>query len=170
MTLNPAEEILEITDENDNVIGRAPRAEIHERGLIHRAVHIFVFDGEGRIYVQRRSASKDRHPLKLDSSAAGHVDPGESYKEAGLRELVEELAVEAPLTDVLKIPACPLTDNEHVVLFETVSRTMPNPNPEEIVDGEFMTPVELTRRMQADPDDFVPAFILLWEKYLETKQ
>ncbi|HMK35138.1 MAG TPA: NUDIX domain-containing protein, partial [Desulfomonilaceae bacterium] len=100
------DEILEVVDSGNNVIGTATRAEIHRKGLFHRAVHIFVFNERGDLYVQRRSASKDRHPLKLDSSAAGHVDPGETYHETALRELEEELSIRAPVQEILKISAC----------------------------------------------------------------
>ncbi|MEI8183295.1 MAG: NUDIX domain-containing protein [Desulfomonile sp.] len=78
-TYSTDSEILETVGAADRVTGQATRREIHDKGLLHRAVHIFVFNSSGEIFVQRRAGHKDRHPLKLDSSAAGHVDPGESY-------------------------------------------------------------------------------------------
>jgi isopentenyl-diphosphate delta-isomerase len=159
-------EILEIVDSHDNVVGTATRAEIHRKGLQHRAVHIFVFNADGQMYVQRRSAAKDRHPLKLDSSAAGHVDPGETYQQTAVRELNEELSVNAAVSEVLKIPACELTDNEHVVLFAAVTDQEPKPNLEEILSGRFMSGEELSASMKENPNDFVPAFILLWNEFL----
>ena len=86
-------EILEIVDSHDKVIGTGTRGEIHRMGFFHRAVHMFVFNPAGQVYIQRRSRSKDRHPGKLDSSAAGHVDPGETYEETAIRELQEELGI-----------------------------------------------------------------------------
>lgn len=153
-------------DAGDRVLGLATRAEIHRKGLMHRAVHIFVFNPAGEIYVQRRSALKDRHPLKLDSSAAGHVDPGESYQRAAVRELDEELSFREPLEEVLRIPACLDTDNEHVVLYRAFTRESPIPNAYEIHSGYFMGPESLTNLMEEDPGDFVPAFVLLWKQYL----
>ena len=160
------DEILEVVDSGNNVIGTATRAEIHRKGLFHRAVHIFVFNERGDLYVQRRSASKDRHPLKLDSSAAGHVDPGETYHETALRELEEELSIRAPVQEILKISACKETDNEHVVLFTAVTEKEPLPNAEEIVWGGFMSRKELKALIRKTRNDFVPAFILLWERFL----
>jgi isopentenyl-diphosphate Delta-isomerase len=159
-------EILEVVDSYDNVIGTATRAQIHRNGLKHRAVHIFVFNTAGAVYVQRRSASKDRHPLKLDSSAAGHVDPGETYRETAERELQEELSINAALGEILKISASERTDNEHVVLFTAVTDQEPKPNLDEIVSGQFMSREELTASMKENLDDFVPAFIILWEEFL----
>lgn len=159
-------EILEIVDWQDRVVGTATRREIHARGLLHRAVHIFVFNSSGDLYVQRRSSLKDRHPLKLDSSAAGHVDPDESYYAAAVRELEEELCLNAAIREVLKVAACDLTDNEHVMLFTAVTDREPKPNPEEILWGRFMPREALERLMIENPDDFVPAFILLWDEFL----
>ena len=88
-------EILEIVDSHDKVIGTGTRGEIHRMGFFHRAVHMFVFNPAGQVYIQRRSRSKDRHPGKLDSSAAGHVDPGETYEETAIRELQEELGIQS---------------------------------------------------------------------------
>ncbi len=156
-------EILEIVDEEDSVIGTATRKEIHRRGLMHRAVHIFVFNEEGEIYVQRRSGSKDRHPLKLDSSAAGHVDPGETYEQTAVRELQEELGIRSEIEEVLRVAASAETDHEHVALFKAVTRQDPVPNTDEIVWGGFMSCEQLSELMSEDPGDFVPAFVLLWK-------
>ena len=162
-------EILEIVDAEDKVIGTATRAEIHRKRLMHRAVHVFVCNDRDEIYVQRRSASKDKHPLKLDSSAAGHVDPGETYEETAIRELHEELGIEAEVQEILRVRASETTDNEHVVLFRVVTPQEPIPNPEEIVWGAFMSRAGLSQLLEEDPDDFVPAFSLLWKEFLRKK-
>lgn len=159
-------EILEIVDSQDKVIGTATRAEIHRLGFLHRAVHLFVFNPAGQLYIQRRSRSKDRHPGKLDSSAAGHVDPGETYEETAIRELQEELGIKAEVKEILRVPASEQTDNEHVVLFEVMTELEPVPNPEEIQWGAFMSREGVTERMDESPEDFVPAFVMLWRKFI----
>ncbi len=65
------DETFDVVDEADRVVGRATRAAVHRRGLRHRAAHVFLFDGAGRLYLQRRSLSKDENPGLWDSSAAG---------------------------------------------------------------------------------------------------
>ncbi len=159
-------EILEVVDADDRVVGTATRAEIHRLGLLHRAVHIFIFNKSGDIYVQRRSSSKDRHPSKLDSSAAGHVDPGESYQQTAVRELEEELGIRAGVTEILQVAACPETDNEHVRLYCATTDLEPKPNPAEVQWGGFMKREELAALIKKTPEDFVPAFILLWHQFL----
>lgn len=159
-------EILEVVDADDRVVGTATRAEIHRLGLLHRAVHIFIFNKSGDIYVQRRSALKDRHPSKLDSSAAGHVDPGESYEQTAVRELEEELGIRADVTEILRVAACPETDNEHVRLYSATTDLEPKPNPSEVQSGGFMKSEKLAALIERTPEDFVPAFVLLWNEFL----
>lgn len=159
-------DILEIVDEHDTVIGTGTRKDVHQEGLMHRAVHVFVFNPRGEIYVQRRAATKDKHPVKLDSSAAGHVDPGETYEQTAVRELGEELGLQEDLREILRIKACEETDNEHVALFSVTSAQEPHPNPEEIQWGGFMSRERLTRLMEEQPEDFVPAFALLWRAFV----
>lgn len=159
-------EILEVVDADDKVIGTATRAEIHRLGLLHRAVHIFIFNKSGDVYVQRRSDSKDRHASKLDSSAAGHVDPGESYEQTAVRELEEELGIREVVKEILRVPACPETDNEHVRLYSATTELEPKPNPSEVQWGGFMKREALAALIKKTPEDFVPAFILLWNEFL----
>ncbi len=159
-------EILEFVDINDNVLGTLSRKEIHMKGLYHRAVHVFVFNLVGEIYVQRRSSIKDRFPDRLDSSAAGHVGPGESYEDTAVRELKEELGIDSQVEEVLRIGPSAVTDNEHVVLYKARSGATPAPDPEEVQWGSFMTTDSLTRLIDANPHDFVPAFVHLWELFL----
>lgn len=87
-------EDFDVVDETGAVIGRAPRHVVHgDPSLIHRAVHVFVFDHAGRMLLQKRSADKDIQPGKWDTSVGGHLAPGEGYLEAAVREIAEELGV-----------------------------------------------------------------------------
>ena len=90
------DELLTEVDSEDRVIGPRARGEIHRLGLRHRSVHILVFNPRGELFLQQRAASKDINPGLWDTSAAGHVDHGESYDACARRELREELGIEAP--------------------------------------------------------------------------
>lgn len=93
-------EFFDIVDENDQIIGQAPRAECHGNpSLVHRVAHVLVFAGDDRLLLQKRSMRKDIQPGRWDTSVGGHLDPGESYLEAACREMREELGIDGiPLT------------------------------------------------------------------------
>ncbi|MGW2644405.1 NUDIX hydrolase [Streptomyces sp. NPDC001393] len=91
--MNPADEILDIVDENDQVIGQCPRGEAYANGLRHRCVFIQARDAAGRLFVHRRTATKLVFPALYDMFVGGVVGAGESYDEAALREAEEELGV-----------------------------------------------------------------------------
>ncbi|MFE9453237.1 NUDIX hydrolase [Streptomyces sp. NPDC006739] len=91
--MNPADEILDIVDDNDQVVGQAPRGEAYARGLRHRCVFIQARDAAGRLFVHRRTPTKLVFPSLYDLFVGGVVGAGESYDDAALREAEEELGV-----------------------------------------------------------------------------
>lgn len=91
--MSAADEILDIVDENDQVIGQSPRGEAYARGLRHRCVFIQARDAEGRIFVHRRTPAKLVFPSLYDMFVGGVVGAGEDYGTAALREAEEELGV-----------------------------------------------------------------------------
>ena len=103
-----SEEFFDVVNERDEVIGRAPRREVHARDLLHRAIHVLVFNARGEVFLQKRSLTKDTAPGLWDSSTSGHVDAGEDYDTCAVRELREEigLVVTACPERVLRIAAC----------------------------------------------------------------
>ncbi|MER6733379.1 NUDIX hydrolase [Streptomyces puniciscabiei] len=91
--MNPADEILDIVDEHDQVIAQCPRGEAYARGLRHRCVFVQARDAAGRLFVHRRTATKLVFPALYDMFVGGVVGAGESYDDAALREAEEELGV-----------------------------------------------------------------------------
>jgi 16S rRNA (adenine1518-N6/adenine1519-N6)-dimethyltransferase len=160
-----ANEQFPVVDEKDEVRGHAARSEVHGNNLRHRAVHILIFNPVGELYLQRRSRWKDRHPLKWDSSAAGHVVAGESYDETARRELKEELGLDVPLERIVKLPASSRTDNEFIWSYRGVVSGDPIPNKCEIERGVFFAPAVIDGWTSARPDDFAPAFVECWKAY-----
>jgi hypothetical protein len=72
----PEAEVLEVVDDGCLVVGRELRGEIHRRGLLHRAVYVWVFDAAGRLLLQQRSWEKKIGPGQWDLSAAEHLSIG----------------------------------------------------------------------------------------------
>lgn len=91
---------IQIVDEQDNPVGAATKQKAWSQGLIHRIVRVMLEDENGLVLLQKRSADKPLYPNCWDESVSGHVDAGESYDEAAMRELKEELGIEVSLTKV----------------------------------------------------------------------
>ncbi|WP_287043114.1 NUDIX domain-containing protein [Desulfonatronospira sp. MSAO_Bac3] len=88
------QEILEVVDREGCVLGAAPRKRVHgNNSLLHRVVHVLVFDDQDRLLLQKRSLNKRVAPGRWDTSVGGHVDCGESIETAMYREMQEELGI-----------------------------------------------------------------------------
>lgn len=85
------EELLDIVNEQDEVVGKDTRKNVHDRHEIHRGVHVFVINSSGKVLLQKRSEKKDYYPGYFDASVGAQVFSGESYGEAATRETKEEL-------------------------------------------------------------------------------
>ena len=149
----------------DEVVGRAPRGEVHARGLWHRAVHILVFDSAGRVFLQKRSKLKDMSPGCWDSSCSGHVDSGEGYDAAAVRELGEEIGLRLSSAPDrwFRIEARAETGWEFVWVYRLRHEGPFVLDPLEIDEGAWFAPDEVTSRIKANPGQFAPSFRLIWE-------
>lgn len=160
------EEIFDIVNERDEVIGRATRRETHRQGLRHRAVHVLVFNSRAELFLQKRSRQKDNHPGVWDSSASGHLDTGESYDACAVRELREEIGLtpaQAP-ERLFKIDACPATGQEFVWVYRCRAEGPFQLQPEEIETGGWFSAERLNRWLAERPVDFAPTFPLIWRR------
>jgi isopentenyl-diphosphate delta-isomerase len=86
-------EMLDIVDENDNVIGRDTRHNIHRSKSWHRGIHVLVFNRDGEMLLQLRGPDRDKYPNTFDLSVSEHAKAGESYDHAAKRGLLEELGI-----------------------------------------------------------------------------
>ncbi len=100
---NSNPEMLEIVNENEEVIGLEKRSTIHEKGLLHREVHIWFFTPEAEIIFQLRSKNKDTYPNKLDASVGGHVEPGMTNEQTAVKECKEETGLDLNIDDFIFI-------------------------------------------------------------------
>ena len=165
-----ADEIFDIVNDRDEVIGQAPRKEVHARGLWHRAIHVLVFNARGDVFLQKRSMLKDTAKGKWDSSTSGHVDSGENYDATAVRELGEEIGLVVTQTPerLFKLDACPETGWEFCWIYRCASEGPFVLHPEEIETGDWFAPEFVTQWVKAKPDEFASCFVLLWGKILTT--
>jgi isopentenyldiphosphate isomerase len=164
-----SDELLDVVNDDDEVIGVERRGDIHAQGLMHRAVHILLFNSRGELFLQKRSLSKDEQPGKWDSSAAGHVDTGEDYLDCACREIGEELGVVviAPLQALFKLPASTRTGNEHCMVYQYFFDGPLILQADEIDDGEWVDPANMDRRVAEDDPLFTDGIKLIWQRYRE---
>jgi 16S rRNA (adenine1518-N6/adenine1519-N6)-dimethyltransferase len=154
-----------VVDEEDRLVRAATRSEVHGNNLRHRAIHVFVFNGQGELFLQKRSPLKDRHPLLWDSSAAGHVDAGEDYDSAARREMMEELGISAGLLRLTKLPASDQTGQEFIWLYRARHDGPFQLAPAEIDYGAFFPPALVTQWIASRPGDFAPGFLACWKEF-----
>jgi 16S rRNA (adenine1518-N6/adenine1519-N6)-dimethyltransferase len=165
------DELFDVVDEANRIVGQAPRAEVHARGLRHRAVHIFAFTPQGELILQKRSHLKDSCPGLWDSSAAGHLDVGESFADCAVRELHEELGLEKtaePPSRVAGLDAGVDTGWEFVELFSVTATASKIAFPAaEIEAVRAFPPDEIEAWVAARPQDFAPGFVRCWRAWKE---
>jgi isopentenyldiphosphate isomerase len=164
------DELFDVVDDQDQVVGQRPRSEVHRLGLMHRAAHVLVFNGAGQVFLQKRSMKKDRQPGVWDSSASGHINAGEDYDTGAARELREEIGLKATksLERLFKLPASSETDQEHVWIYRCHADGPFQLDPEEIEAGGWFAPEEVTRWMRERPLDFATALLAIWPRVLLT--
>jgi len=167
-----AEEIFDVVNEYDEVVGRLPRSEVHRLDLKHRAVHVLVFNTRGELFLQKRSMLKDNHPGVWDSSASGHLDSGEDYDACAVRELGEEigLVIPRPPARLFKVDACHDTGQEFVWVYRCEAEGPFVLHPEEIDEGGWFSPAAVNDWLAQKPLEFAPAFALIWRLLRERKQ
>ncbi|MFF4589413.1 NUDIX hydrolase [Streptomyces sp. NPDC001388] len=166
--MSAADEILDIVDENDQVVGQAPRGRAYAEGLRHRCVFVQARDAEGRIFVHRRTPSKLVFPSLYDMFVGGVVGAGESYDEAALREAEEELGVSG----------LPRPEFLFTFLYDGGARgswwsavyevrcTLPvSPQVEEVAWHDFLPEEEVERRLSAW--EWVPDGLAAYERLRE---
>lgn len=145
---DPGDELADLVDENDNVIGRASRREIRARKLLHRGTGVLCRNSGGAVYVHRRTEDKDVFPGMYDMFLGGMVAAGEDYLTAARRELAEELGVTgAELTPFGKFRWTGEDNPCWNALFEVTWDGPVRPRPEEIAWGAFLPEDELERRI-----------------------
>ncbi len=136
---NAREEWFPLVDEKGSVVGKATRKECHSGSmLLHPVVHLHIFDNEGRLFLQRRSMSKDIQPGKWDTAVGGHVDYGETIEVALLREVREELGI-ADFTPTLNFVYCFISsvERELVYSYRTIYQGAMTIDPVEIDEGRY---------------------------------
>lgn len=156
---------MDLVDEHDRVVGRAPRREVQRRGLLHRFAAVLCRDPAGRVYVHRRTDDKAIYPGMYDMFLGGMVGAGETYAEAAARELAEELGVVGPVPRfLLKYRYHGAENPSWSEVFEVTWDGPVRPQRSEIAWGAFLAEDELLARLDDWP--FVPDGLEVYRRLL----
>lgn len=168
-----SEELILVTDK-DEEIGFLSKAACHDgEGILHRAFSIFLFDGEDRILLQQRSASKRLWGGFWSNSCCSHPRRGENLEEALHRRLREELGMDADLRYLFTFSYHALFQDlgaEKEVCSVWAGRTSDtvNPNTSEIQDLRWLSVTELNAEISDTPEIFTPWFLEEWPRVLQS--
>lgn len=155
------EEQVVLVDENDRETGRMGKLDAHRRGLLHRAISVFVFDGRGCLILQRRAAAKYHSGGQWANTCCSHPRPGESTQDAAHRRLFEELGFDCGLTYRADIRyqaevGSGLVENEFVSAYVGRYEGEIAPNPLEVAEWRAVRPEDLAREIEVAPEFFAP--------------
>lgn len=161
--------LIQLVDKNDQPIGGASMDEIHQKGLLHRVVHIFVEDDRGNILLQKRGSKVVTYPGIWDFSAAGHVDEGEDYLQAAKRELIEEIGLTGyPLKEIDRHLRQTKYEqrilNRYVKVYKVVvpMGQKIKYEVEEVADIQWLSKQQINKLINTEPNSLTPEFIRIY--------
>ena len=166
-----SQEILNLVDENDNLIGEIERDKAHSQGLWHRSATVFVFNKKNKLLIQKRALNMD-WPNLWCGSASGHVLFNETYEKAAQRELKEEIGIQCdfkPYGKIVEENISPsgLINKEHKKLFVCHSDGPFKIQREELSKIKFISIKKLKKLMLKKPERFTPGFKQEFKYYLD---
>jgi isopentenyldiphosphate isomerase len=150
--LDSSEEILDLVNENDEVIGQIRRGDAYAQGVTNfRVIDAFIRNSEGKLFIPRRHKNKKMFPNRLDTSVGGHVESGETYEEALKKEAKEELNIDISLTSFRVLgKMTPHGDKTaaFITVFEIESDETPDYNRDDFSEHYWLTPQEILLRLE----------------------
>jgi isopentenyl-diphosphate delta-isomerase len=164
-----------LVDSQDNELGKMEKLEAHEKGLLHRAFSIFLFNSKGEMLIQQRALSKYHSPGLWTNACCSHPAPNESIIQAGNRRLKEELGLSTELVDAFNFEYRETFENnltEHELDHVLVGYSEENPilNQEEAKDYRWITWANLLEEIDLNPENFTIWFKIILTKHIEKLQ
>ncbi|MBN1874045.1 MAG: isopentenyl-diphosphate Delta-isomerase [Anaerolineae bacterium] len=157
-------------DEQDREVGAGEKLATHQKGQLHRAFSVVVFNSRNEMLLQRRAETKYHSGGLWSNTCCGHPRPGESVIGAARRRLMEELGIDCELGEVFSFKYearldHQMTENEYDhVLVGHCDDIIPNPNPDEVSEWAWMSPEDLRRDVHTYPQRYTYWFKILLER------
>ncbi len=170
------EELVVLVDENNLQLGLMPKLEAHEKGILHRAFSVFVFNDKKELMLQQRAAHKYHSPLLWTNTCCSHQRESETNVEAGKRRLFEEMGFVVDLEEVFSFIYKAPFDNgltEHELDFVLVGyyNGAPILNKEEVENWKWISILDVKKDIAVNPEQYTEWFKIIFDEfdhYLET--
>ena len=161
------EEQVILVDKNDKPIGKIGKLEAHQKGLLHRAISVFIFNSKGEMLLQKRALHKYHTPGLWSNTACSHPRSNEIVKRAAERRLKEEMGIYCDLYLYKADFDNGLIENELDHVYIGFSDQTPKPNPLEVAEYRFINSSDLTEEIKENPHKFTPWFKICVERVLK---
>jgi len=166
------EEQVILVNENDEQIGLMPKQEAHQKGVLHRAFSIFIFNDQGELMLQQRALHKYHSPGLWTNTCCSHQRQGETSLEAGFRRLDEEMGFTTDLKEttsfIYKAPFDNgLTEHEFDHILVGKFNDDPKINPEEVAAWKWIPLSEVKKDILDNPDHYTAWFKIIFEKFYQ---
>jgi len=160
-----------LVDEKDTEIGTMPKMEAHEKGSLHRAFSVFIFNSKGELLMQQRASDKYHSAGLWTNTCCSHPFPGEKTLDAANRRLKEEMGMQAELKFLFKFQyKAPfdnyLTEHEIDYVYSGISDELPHINPQEVGDFHYLSTTFLKEDIKRHPEVYTVWFRIIFEKLI----
>lgn len=166
------EEHVVLVSEKDEILGLMEKMQAHQNGILHRAFSVFLFNENGEMLLQKRSANKYHSPNQWTNAVCSHPRNNETYLDGAKRRLQEELGIDAELRPKFSfIYKADVGQNlwEHELdhVFTGDFNGIFKINPEEVSEIRYISMEDLEKEMQQEPKNFTEWFKIILKEYKE---
>lgn len=163
-----------LVDQSDNQIGVMEKMEAHEKGLLHRAFSIFIFNDQNQMMIHQRALDKYHSPGLWTNACCSHQQPGETSDQAAHRRLMEEMGFDCDLNKEFEFIyraefSNGLVEHEYDHVLIGRFNDSPNPNPIEVNDWKWIDLDVLESDISENPESYTPWFLISWEKVVKNR-
>ena len=158
-----------LVDANDNALGEMEKLEAHQKGQLHRAFSIFIFNSKGELLLQKRALDKYHSGGLWTNTCCSHPRVGENIPVAALRRLEEEMGFTCNLQEVFSFIYCAALNNELTeyefdhVLFGSFEEK-PKVNPLEVAEWKWMSMADTREQVKVNPGQFTAWFLFMFDQ------
>jgi isopentenyl-diphosphate delta-isomerase len=163
-----------LVDEQDREVGTGEKLETHRKGILHRAISVFIFNSKGELMLQKRAKTKYHSGGLWTNTCCSHPRPGETTETAARRRLQEEMGFTCdvrPAGHLLYRVTFDngLTEHEYDHMFIGESDADPVLNPDEAEDWKWLSPEDIKKDMTVNPGSYSHWFKLSLDDILSKK-